>query len=231
MSRHSTAKTLAKIPMFKSLSSDAVKALDGRCAWRRVKAKEWVIDYQDEGIDVFFVVSGSVRVLIYARSGREVILSDLHDGGYFGELAAIDGKPRSAGVLAVSDAVVAAMPGRVFMEVLNAHPNVAMHVLTMLAARVRALDNRVLEYATLNVRQRIYSELLRLARPMPDDLRKAILSPVPTHAEIAARVSTHREAVTREMKLLERQGCLVRRRGEIALTDVPKLMQQLDRQD
>jgi CRP/FNR family transcriptional regulator, cyclic AMP receptor protein len=108
--------------MFKSLSPEAVKALDGRCAWRRVKAKEWVIDYQDEGIDVFFVVSGIVRVLIYAKSGREVILSDLHDGGYFGELAAIDGKPRSAGVLAVSDAVVAAMPGRVFMDVLNAHP-------------------------------------------------------------------------------------------------------------
>jgi CRP/FNR family cyclic AMP-dependent transcriptional regulator len=231
MSRHSPAQTLAKIPMFKSLSPDAVKALDGRCTWRRVKAKEWVIDYQDEGIDVFFVVGGAVRVLIYARSGREVILADLHAGGYFGELAAIDGKPRSAGVLAVSDALVAAMPGRVFMEVLNAHPDVAMHVLTMLAARVRALDNRVLEYSTLNVRQRIYSELLRLACPIPGDPNQAVMAPPPTHAEIAARVSTHREAVTRELKLLERQGYLKRRRGEVTLTDVPKLMQQLDKED
>jgi CRP-like cAMP-binding protein len=224
-------ETLARVPLFSSMDKAAIKALDGRCGWRRVAAKEWVIDYQDEGIDVFFVVSGSVRVLIYAKSGREVILADLSAGGFFGELAAIDGKPRSAGVLAVTDAVVAAMPGKVFMDTLLEYPQVAMQVLKLMAARVRALDNRVLEYSTLNVRQRVYSELLRLARPDAKDERQGILSPPPIHAEIAARVSTHREAVAREMKLLERQGLLLRRRGALVLTDVPGLMQKLEKQD
>jgi len=222
-------ETLSRVPLFSGMDKAAIKALDTRCAWRRVAAREWVIDYQDEGIDVFFVVSGSVRVLIYAKSGREVILADLSAGGFFGELAAIDGKPRSAGVLAITDAVVAAMPGRVFMEMLAEHPSVAMQVLKLMASRVRALDNRVLEYSTLNVRQPQQFRVDALARPDTKDERQGILSPPPIHAEIAARVSTHREAVAREMKLLERQGLLLRRRGALVLTDVPGLMEKLEK--
>ena len=110
-------ETLSRIPLFSSMDKASIKALDTRCSWRHVAAKEWVIDYQAEGIDVFFVVGGSVRVLIYAKSGREVILADLSAGGFFGELAAIDGKPRSAGVLAITHAVVAAMQAPAAQEV------------------------------------------------------------------------------------------------------------------
>jgi CRP/FNR family cyclic AMP-dependent transcriptional regulator len=221
------SETLSRVPIFATLSRAVINALDTRCTWRRVVAKQWVIDYRDEGINVFFVVSGSVRVLIYAKPGSEVILADLDSGEFFGELAAIDGKPRSASVLAVTDAIIAIMPGRVFMDIMRDHSAVAVELLKLLAARVRSLDNRVLEYSTLNVRHRVYSELLRLARPDPTNLRQAIISPPLTQSEIAARVSTHREAVAREMKLLEREKILLRRRGAIVLTDVPKLVDRL----
>jgi CRP-like cAMP-binding protein len=223
--------TLVDIPMFRSLKRSAVEALDARCDWRRVAAKEWVIDYQDEGVDVFFVVAGAVRVLIYARSGREVILADLEAGGFFGEMAPIDGHSRSASVLAVSEALVATMPGTVFLEVLNTHPEVSMFVLKLLAARVRELDNRVLEYSTLDVWHRVSCELLRQARPDPNDSRRGVLSPAPTQAEIAARVSTSREAVVREMKALEREGFLVRQRDAVVLTDIPRLVERLENDD
>jgi CRP-like cAMP-binding protein len=225
------SETLAYVPMFRSLQRPAIKALDARCEWRRVKAKQWVIDYQDDGMDVFFVAAGSVRVLIYAKSGREVILADLEAGGFFGELAPIDGRPRSASVLAVTDAVVATMPGAVFLEVLHDHPDVAMVVMKLLASRVRALDNRVLEYSTLDVRHRVCCELLRLARPDPTDPHRGVLSPAPTQAEIASRVSTYREAVVREMKSLERAGFLQRQRDAIILPDMPSLVQRLDIED
>jgi CRP-like cAMP-binding protein len=224
-------QTLARSPLFASLSASAIKDLDARCSWRQAKAKEWIIDYQDDCIDVFFVASGSVRILIYAKSGREVILADLNAGGFFGELAAIDGKSRSAGVLAVTDAVIAAMPGPVFMNVLRTYPEIAVQVLKNLAARIRVLDNRVLEYSTLNVKQRVYSELLRLGRPDATNKRQAILSPPPIQSEIAARVSTHREAVVREMKSLEREGLLHRRRTALVLTDVPRLIERLEKHD
>ena len=221
-------ETLTDVPMFHSLERTAINALNARCKWRRVAAKEWVIDYQDVGIDVFFVVSGSVRALIYAKSGREVILADIGAGGFFGELASIDGQARSASVLAVSDAVVATMPGGVFLEMLHAYPAVSMFVLKRLATRVRELNNRVLEYSTFDVGHRVACELLRLARPDPKIAHKGILSPPPTQAEIAARVSSHREYVAREMKSLERDGFLHREHNAIILTNMPGLVERLE---
>lgn len=227
----SRPQTLQRVPLFSSLDRSVVQALDARCTWRQVAARDWVIDYQDEGIDVFFVAAGSVRVLIYSKSGTEVILADIDEGGFFGELAPIDGQPRSAGVLAMTDALVATMPGQVFVEVLNTYPGVAFHVLKLLAARIRALDNRVLEYSTLHVRQRVSCELLRLAQRDPENPRRGILVSRPTNAEIAARISTRREVVSREMKRLEQEGCLERKRGTIVLTDIPRLVEQLEAAD
>jgi CRP-like cAMP-binding protein len=75
-----TPRTLAAITLFRDLPAEAVKRLDARCIWRDAHAKEWIVDYEGEGTDVFFVVAGDVRVLIQAVSGREVILADLKAG-------------------------------------------------------------------------------------------------------------------------------------------------------
>ena len=82
--------------------------------------------------------------------------------------------------------------------------------------------------STLSVRQRIYSELLRLARPVPSGGTGAIISPPPTHAELASRVSTHREAVTRELKALERARHLERRSGAFVLLDPDRLRRMIE---
>jgi CRP/FNR family cyclic AMP-dependent transcriptional regulator len=65
------APTLAKINLFRTLTAEAIKKLGKRCLWRDAGAREWLLEYEDEGTDVFFVVSGEVRVLIQALSGRE----------------------------------------------------------------------------------------------------------------------------------------------------------------
>jgi CRP/FNR family transcriptional regulator, cyclic AMP receptor protein len=90
------------------------------------------------------------------------------------------------------------------------------------------LANRVNEFSTLDVRHRILAELLRLPRPEPGNQARAIISPPPVHSEIAARVSTRREAVARELKALERESMIERRRGAIVLTDVDRLRRQVD---
>jgi CRP-like cAMP-binding protein len=225
---HSKPNTLFHVPIFHGLDRAIVEILDGKCKWRAVKAHEWIVDYQEPGLDVYFVVTGSVRVLIHSRFGREVILADLNAGDFFGELAPIDGHPRSASVLAVSDGVIAVMPGKVFLDVLRAHADASMYVMKMLAARVRALDNRVVEYSTFDARHRVYCELLRLARPDPAEPRRGILSPVPTQNEIAARVSAHREIVSRTMGELSREGFLRRMKTAVILTDMPALLKLLD---
>src|ERR1700694_5282955 len=79
--------TLAKVPLFRSLAADAIAALDRQCSWRRAPAGQWIIDYQDASSDVFFVVSGAVRVVIQS-AGREVLLPQINGGEPFGERAA-----------------------------------------------------------------------------------------------------------------------------------------------
>jgi CRP/FNR family cyclic AMP-dependent transcriptional regulator len=220
--------TLGRIPLFRSLSPEAVRRLDTQCVWRRTKARDGVLDYKDGGTSLYFVTQGHVRVLIRASSGRELILRDIRDGEYFGELAAIDGLPRSAAIVAVTDAVIAEMPPAVFRSLVHEHPDVCDQLLVLLASQIRMLANRVNEQGTLDVRARIYAELLRLSRPARDGEAKAVISPPPTHVELAARVSTRREAITRELKSLERAGLLERRRGALVLLDTAQLAQLIE---
>jgi CRP/FNR family cyclic AMP-dependent transcriptional regulator len=214
------SESLAHAPLFASLDAADVRALDARCIWRRVIAGEWVIDDRAEGADVFFVLSGHARVVI-GSANRRIILRDIYDGEYFGELSAIDGRPRSAGILAVTDTVVARMPAALFRETIHKHPSVCDNVLATMAAAIRALNNRANEQANLDVRQRLCAELLRLSRTNAEG--RVIVSPPPTHAELAARISTHREAVTKLLNALERENAISRRRGAIALDDPQRL--------
>jgi CRP-like cAMP-binding protein len=89
-------QTLAQIPLLRSLDADAIRRLDARCTWKTASPKQWLIEHQDEGNEVYFLVRGQVRVLIVTSPEREVILADIQTGDFFGELAAIDGKARSA---------------------------------------------------------------------------------------------------------------------------------------
>jgi len=220
-------ETLAKIPLFRSLTADAIAKVDTQCSWRTAAGKEWLLDYQDASSDVVFVISGSVRVTIQS-AGRQVLLRQINAGEFFGELAAIDNAPRSSGIVAMTDVVIARMPATVFRMLVHAHPDVCDQLLALLAGQIRMLANRVNEFSTLGVRHRIHAELLRLARPERGNPARAIISPPPLHAEIAARVSTRREAVTRELKALERDRMVERRRGALVLVDVDRLKRLMD---
>jgi CRP/FNR family cyclic AMP-dependent transcriptional regulator len=212
-------ETLARTALFRSLDTADIRRLDTQCMWRRAARNEWIIDYRDESTDVFFVVSGTVQVKLQSVSGRDVLLREINAGEFFGELAAIDNRPRSSGILAVTEVTIARMPASVFRKAIHSHPDVCDQLLALLAGQIRTLANRVNEFSTLDVRFRIHAELLRLSRPQPDKSKSAIISPPPVHAEIAARVSTRREAVARELKALERAGLIERRRGALVLTD------------
>ena len=225
------SETLVRIPLFASLAEAAVKRLDTQCVWRRARAGERILDYKDEGCDLYFVVQGQVRVLIQPSSGRDSILRDIRAGEFFGELAAIDGRPRSATIVAITDSIVAKMTPSVFRHVVHEHPDVCDRLLVLLASQIRMLANRVNEFATLDVRARIHAELLRLSRPSQGGGPQAVISPPPTHAELAARVSCRREAVTRELNSLKRAGLLKSRRGALVILDRERLASLIEASD
>jgi len=220
--------TLAQFPLFKTLDRQSLQRIETACAWRRVAAKEWVVDPEAQGTDVFLVLQGHVRVVV-SSAGRETILRDIHAGEFFGELAALDLKPRSAGILAITDAQLACLPAAAFRRAIHEHPEVCDRVLALLVSQIRMLANRVRENSGLSVKQRLWAELLRLARPAASTPEASVVSPPPTHAELAARVGSHREAVTRELSALVRAGLIARRPGGIVLLETARLRQMLDR--
>ncbi len=191
--------------------------------WRRAQEKECILNYKDDSADIYFVAYGDVRVSIQSVAGKDLMLRVIKEGEFFGELSALDGKPRSAAIHAITDTVIARMSPTTFREVIHRYPEVCDRVLETLTSEVRRLTTRVNEFTNLDVRGRIHAELLRLARSDAGGENRGVISPVPTHAEIAARVSTHREAVTRELNRMERAGLLERRRGAFVLLDLAEL--------
>lgn len=222
--------SLAGHPLFTGLPTDETARLAARCGWRRHAAGETIIACEDTDSDLFLVVAGTVRVEVVTPGGRRVILRDFAAGEFFGELAAIDGHPRSAGIRAVTAATVARMPAAVFREAVFQHPSLCDRVLRRLAGEVRRLAAKVTELGTLDVRRRLYAELLRLGRPRPGG-GEATVSPPPLHADLAARIGTHREAVTRELGAMERRGLIARSRAALVIRDPAALARLVAAED
>lgn len=215
--------SLATISIFAGLSQDALERIQQRCAWKHYEPGALIVDYLDVADDVFFLTSGEARVTIYSHAGKAVSFSDMGPGEVFGEYPAIDQGPRSASVEARTVCLVASMPAAVFRKLLHDEPSVVDTLLRHLVMKIRSLTVRVYQFSTLLVNNRIQAELLRLANRGVIDGNTACIDPAPTHVEIASRISTHREAVTRELNRLARIGVIQRRGGTLVVKDVARL--------
>lgn len=215
---------LAGIDVFADLKPAERQGIAALCRGRRYLPEQVVVSHLDgSNRDVFFIISGAVRVTIYSLSGKQVSFRDEAAGQMFGELSAIDGRPRSAHVVALSDTFLAFISPENFWKVLRQYPVVAEKILRYLTNLVRLLSERVIEFSVLGVNNRIHAELLRLAREDARADGSAMIAPAPTHAEIANRVSTHREAVTRELSTLVRNGLIEKQANALVVPDVRRL--------
>lgn len=214
---------LKAVRLLQGLSQERLAVLAAQCNWRRVDPGQVIVARNSPDRDVHFVVSGRVRVTSFSAGGKQVTFRDEEAGEMFGDLAAIDAKPRSADVLALDSVLVASLSPEDFRDLIAAEPLVRERVLQRLAGLVRLLSERVIELSTLGVQNRIHAELLRLARASGQAGNRIRIDPAPKHADIASQVSTYREQVTREFSALTRQGLLEKDGTGLVLTDVERL--------
>lgn len=213
---------LRAMGFFAGVADPVFEALGRQCTYRHFAPREVIIGHEDESGDVLFLLSGLARVNIYSSAGLRVSFRDIREGAIFGELSAIDGHVRSASVECMQACQVAIMPRKVFLKALAEHPAFMLAVMTHLSKQVRALTARVFEFSTLAVRNRVQAELLRIAEKGPKE-NEAVITPAPTHEEIASRISTHREAVTRELSWLEDRGLIERHGRKLHISDLARL--------
>jgi len=220
--------TLANIGLLAGLSQKELVQVEKACRWRRYAAHQQIIDRDSHSRDVFFVVSGKVRIVNYSYSGRGIILDELPPGSYFGELAALDDRPRSARVVAATESIIASLPQTHFMTLLEKRPKIALRVMRHLAAIVRDSTDRIMELSTLGANNRVHADLLRQARARMDGDNRAVINPIPVHADIASRASTTRETVARVLNDLSRQGIVERGKEELVIGDVSRLQELVE---
>lgn len=215
-------ETLDQIDLLAALDDVERQSVAKRCAWRRYKGGEQILDRDSASRDVFFITEGEVRVVNYSASGRETAFADLSAGSYVGEIAAIDGMTRSASVVATTPCTVAIFPSEQFVELVESHAAIAFRLLRHLTGIIRTNNERIAELSTIGAVQRVYRELLRLCEPDSSG-EGAIVKSLPTQQELASKVGATRETVARALSQLMNTGVVERRGRMLFIRDTDML--------
>ena len=156
--------------------------------------------------------------------GKEMIFGDLGPDQFFGEMAAIDGAKRSANVTALTKVEVCIMPASVFKSIIFSTPAICERLLTLMTTRLRASNARLFERSVLDLRHRLYAELLRLAHPRHGVEGQSIISPPPLQQDLAARIGCRREQISREIYAMVEEGLAEKAKGGLVILH-PKLLE------
>jgi CRP-like cAMP-binding protein len=218
------SKTVAVLQALKDVLPDPLgELLEPHARLVTLRPGQIIIGHQDRTTDVFVVIEGSLRVELFSLNGREVILADVGPGELIGEFAALDEEPRSASVAATGACTLASIAGDVFSTMVLSNPQTANWFARRLVRHIRLLNERNFELNALAVRSRLHCELLRLSIDAGIADNRAVIAPAPTHAQLASRIGSHREAVTRELQYLQKQDVIALQNREIDVIDIAKL--------
>jgi len=202
---------LKKVPLFSELDDAEIASIYKLITFNDVPKKSVVLQEGEDGNSLFIIISGSVKISYYAPDGREVVLSLLEEGAYFGEMSLLDKQPRSATVSTL-DATRLAQIRRVdFERLLLQQPKVALKLLAETVSRLRR-TSRVLErISTMDVPHRLYYYLKdfgdRFGEPEDNGM---VLVKLPTHQMIADQLSTSRETISRAVSALKKERIMIK---------------------
>jgi CRP/FNR family transcriptional regulator, cyclic AMP receptor protein len=217
------AVLLDSIRMLQKLAPEERRALERKCTPRRFAAGEVMIERFTPGSSVFFLVSGVARVVHNAGEDGEFTIATVPAGNALGEIAAIDGQGRTATIVAEADCVVAELPADEFAALLGSRAEIGFDLLRRWASMIRQLDEKISFLATGSPDQRIYNELVRLAKTSSTGGDRWVILEMPNHREIAMWAQTSREVVIRVLADLVRSGVVERRAKTLYIHDYDAL--------
>ena len=218
---------LAKIGLFKDLSSAELNRLVSGVAPMRVLKGQTVMEKGDMSTDVFLVLNGRLVGVLISDEGKEVAYAEFRRSAHFGELAALDHGPRSLTVFAPEESLVGRIAGPQFLEWMEQFPRLARNLMVDLATRNRRLNERIFELVVHDVETRVKLLLVRLAMEADELHDGGLLDPAPTHSDIASHVGANREAVSRVLARLTKARVIQSGRKRIILESVEELVDGL----
>lgn len=214
---------LKRVTLFEALNDEEFDALSDVALSMVFPENRIVIKAEDEGDTLFVISRGQVKVSIVSKDGREVILSILAEGDFFGEMSLLDGHPRSANVTTMQETDLLMVRREDFLRLVMNTPQIAIKLLSVLAGRLRKTDRKIEGLALLDVTGRITQTLLQLAEdqgvPYPDGV---LIRNRPTHQNLAKMSGTTRETVSRVLKRLANQGYIVHKNKDLLIVGLDR---------
>jgi CRP/FNR family transcriptional regulator len=221
---------LRRVPLFNELSEDELASIAAEVSVSRYDAGQILYSEGEKGGDLLVVMAGSVRVVRMSASGRHQLLAVEWPGSSLAEVSAFDGGPYSATAIAITRTEILRLNGQQFRALCMAQPAVAVKVIGVLGHRLRHLRNLVEELSFATVRGRLISHLLRLVRDRGVHAKAGIeIQLDENNEELATRLGTVRELISRNLGRLHGEGLIVMRRRSVSIPDEAALRAQLVR--
>jgi CRP-like cAMP-binding protein len=211
---------LKYIPLFSELVDDDLEEIVKLAVRQTYKKDNMILIEEEIGSTMFIILDGRVKISRISDDGREVILSILSEGDFFGEMSILDGQNRSANVVTLEDSKIMVIRREDFLQMLHDYPQIAINLLKELAQRLRKSDSQIKSLSLQNATGKVASTLLRIA----DDSGKIHLGQVeiphlPPQQDLANMAGTSRETISRVLKSLTKQGYLKKEGNRLIILD------------
>ncbi len=217
---------LKLIPLFSELKEDELNNLTKVSVRQTFKKDNMVLIEEEVGSTMFIILKGRVKISRISDEGREVILSILVDGDFFGEMAILDGQTRSANAITLEDTEMLIIRRENFLQMLHDYPQIAINLLKELAHRLRRSDSQIKSLSLQNALGRVASTLLRIA----DDsgiIKQGIVEipHLPPQQDLANMAGTSRETISRVIKTLGQLGYVKKEGSKLLILDYDRFRQ------
>jgi len=207
---------LKGVDLFSALDDAHLEVIAQMTIEKSYRKGDIILMEEDESTQSLFIIAkGEVKVLLTAEDGREAILASLKEGDFFGEMALLDGEPRSATVRAVEDARLLTIRREEFLATVRKQPDLALTLLGEMSRRLRKSNRQISSLALMKVYGRVAATLLQLMEERgirtrtKDGKSIIVVRERPTQQSIAEMSGTTRETVSRVLNYFQKKGYIV----------------------
>jgi CRP/FNR family transcriptional regulator, cyclic AMP receptor protein len=208
-------------PLFRDLPPAAIERLGSYMQIRKVSRGTTIFSKGDPGSGLMGVLAGSVKVSVASPEGKDIALNVFREGDVFGEIALLDGRPRTADATAMSDCELAVIERRDFVPFLTSNPDVTLKLIEILCSRLRHTSEQVQDVTFLNLPGRLAKTLLELtaAKGDTEPRRKVAI----TQREISQMIGRSRESTNKQLRAWAKRGWVRLERGGVIMLAPEKL--------
>lgn len=220
------SRALAQVPLFQAMDPAALSQLEEQSWVQTYPAGQILASEGEPGESLLVVESGEVKISRFTRSGQEVVLAMVEAPDAIGELALLDGAPRSATITALTPVEIRVVPRQAFLTLLEAEPQTMLRILQVLAGMVRSTNERLFDILSLDVPGRVAKWLLLRAASKGTRQPDGIAIPFTlSQGELASELGTTRVSINKALRTFETIGAIRLEDDRIVLLNADLLME------